>query len=75
MTVRMRVNTKNAKGRPKAMPISTIASVLWFMTSVIRARLDGAYKHTPFFDPDRGTPVVAPKVLSRDERDRAMNVL
>ena len=73
--VRMRVNTKNAKGRPKSMPISTIASVLRFMTSLVRARLDGSYKYTPFFVPDRGIPVVPPKVLTRDERDRVMNAV
>ena len=73
--VRMRVNTKSAKGKPKSMPVSTITSVLWFMTSLIRARLDGSYKRTPFFAPDRGTPVVPPKVLARSERDRVMNAV
>ena len=73
--VRMRVNTGNAKGRPQSMPISTIAAVLRFMKSLIRARLDGSYKCTPFFAPDRGTPVVQPKVLTRSERDRVMNAV
>ena len=73
--VRMRVNTKNAKGRPKSMPISTIVSVLRFMTSLIRARLDGSYKDTPFFVSDRGIPVVPPKVLTRGERDRLMSAV
>jgi len=73
--VRMRVNRKNAKGRPKSMPISTLVSVLRFMRSLIRARLDGGYKHTPFFVPEQGTPVVPPKVLTRGERDRAMNAV
>ena len=73
--VRMRVNTKHAKGKPKLMPISTIASVLRFMSSLIRARLDGSYKSTPFFDPDRGTPFVPPKVLTSSERERVMNAV
>jgi hypothetical protein len=73
--VRMQVNTKTAKGRPKSMPISTIASVLRFLASVIRARLDGSYKLTPFFAPDRGTPVAKPKVLTSSERDRVMNAV
>lgn len=73
--VRMRVNTKTAKGRPKSMPISTITSVLRFLASVIRARLDGSYKRTPFFAPDRGTAVVQPKVLTSSERDRVMNAV
>ena len=73
--VRMRVNTKHAKGKPKLMPISTIASVVRFLGSLIRARLDGSYRHTPFFASDRGTPVVAPKVLTSSERERVMNAV
>jgi hypothetical protein len=73
--VRMRVNTKAAKGKPKAMPLSTIVSVARFMGSLIRARLDGSYRSTPFFVPDRGTPVVPPKVLTSSEREQVMNAV
>ncbi len=71
--VRMRVNTKHANGKPKPMPFSTVTSILRFVSSLIRARLDGSYKSTPFFTSDRGTPVVPPKVLTRDERQRVMD--
>jgi hypothetical protein len=73
--VRMRVNTKHAKGKPKSMPMSTIASIARFMSSLIRARLDGSYRHTPFFASGRGTPVVAPKVLTSGERERVMKAV
>jgi hypothetical protein len=73
--VRMRVNTKHAKGKPKLMPISTVTSILRFMSSLVRARLDGSYKSTPFFTPKRGTPVVPPKVLTSGERERVMNAV
>jgi hypothetical protein len=73
--IRMRVNTKNAKGKPRSMPISTITSVLRFLSSLIRARLDGSYKLTPFFDPNLGTPVTSPKVLTSTERDRVMSAV
>jgi len=73
--VRMRVNTKSAKGKPQSMPLSTLAALPRFVTSIIRARLDGSYRLTPFFDPDRGTPVVSPKVLSASEREQVMNAL
>lgn len=73
--VRMRVNTKSAKGKPKTMPISTVTSVLRFFGSLIRARLDSSYRSTPFFAPDRGTPVVPPKVLTNSERERVMNAV
>ena len=75
--VRMRVNTGSAnakgKGKPKAMPISTITSVVRFLASLVRARLDGSYRRTPFFDRKRGTPIVAPRVLTRSERERVTN--
>jgi hypothetical protein len=73
--VRMRVNTKHAEGKPESMPLSTFTSVVHFLASVVRARLDGSYKHTPFFDPRRGTPVVQPRVLSSTERERAMHAV
>jgi uncharacterized protein DUF6151 len=73
--VRMRVNTKNAKGKPKTMPISTVKSILRFVSSLIRARLNGSYKTTPFFAPDHGTPVKPPKVLTSSERKEVMNAV
>ena len=73
--VRMQVNTRSAKGKPRSMRMSTFMSVLGFGKSMLRARLDGSYKSTPFFDPNRGTPVVKPKVLSRKERERVMNAV
>jgi hypothetical protein len=30
----------------------------------------GGYNRTPFFEPSTGTPIVTPKVLSRDEREK-----
>jgi len=72
--VRMRVNTQSAtRGRPSSTPFATLAAVLHLMASIGRARLDGSYRRTPFFDPQRGTPVVASSVISRAERDRLRN--
>jgi len=72
--VRMRVNTQSAtRGRPSSTPFATLAAVLRLMASIGRARLDGSYRRTPFFDPQRGTPVVASSVISRAERDRLRN--
>ena len=68
--VRMRVNTKGAKADVRSTPFTTLALILGFSGSLLRARLNGGYRRTPFFDPERGTPVRAPKVLARSERDR-----
>jgi len=70
--VRMRVGMKSAKGTPKAMTLSTTVAILQFMARLLRARLDGSYTKTPFFDPETGTPRVSPKVLTPDERARLM---
>jgi hypothetical protein len=66
--VRMRVGMKSAKGTPQAMGTSTTISILRFMARLIRARLDGSYKRTPFFDPANGGPRVSPQVLTKTER-------
>lgn len=73
--VRMRVGMKSAKGTPKAMALSTTVAILQFMARLIRARLDGSYKRTPFFDPETGKPRVSPKVLTPDERARLMQAV
>jgi hypothetical protein len=73
--VRMRVGMKSARGAPKAMAASTTVSILRFMARLVRARLDGSYKNTPFFDPQAGTPRVSPKVLTPDERARLMQAV
>jgi hypothetical protein len=75
--VRMRVNTQSAKGaaKPKTLPLSTVASIVTFMGSLLRARLDGSYRQTPFFVSGQGRPVVAPKVLTAMERERLMQVV
>lgn len=75
--VRMRVNTQSAHGtpKPKTLPLSTMVSIVKFMGSLLRARLDGSYKKTPFFVPGQGSPVVTPKVLTPGERARVMQAV
>jgi hypothetical protein len=68
--VRMRVNTRSVKGRVSTMPVSTFAAILKFFSWLIPARINGAYRRTPFFD-TAGKPVVSVKVISLEERDRA----
>jgi hypothetical protein len=73
--VRMQVNTKNARGKPDAMRMSTFASILRFMAMMIRARLDGSHRNTPFFAADGRTPIRAPKVLTSAKLDRVMKAV
>ena len=68
--VKMRANTSSAKQPPPALVLKTIASVASLMSRVFGASIKGSYKTTPFFNSD-GEPIVAPTVLSKDERARA----
>ena len=71
--VRMRVNTKNAKGAVQSSPLGTISVLSRFVATLIGARLTGSYKRTPFFSVDTGVPVATPKVLTRGEREKVTN--
>ncbi|HYD62522.1 MAG TPA: DUF6151 family protein [Noviherbaspirillum sp.] len=72
--VRMYVSTKStksAKGTPPSSPLRTTAAIFGIFAMIARARINGSYKRTPFFDAERGAPVAAPKVLSPEELARA----
>jgi hypothetical protein len=73
--VRARVNTKGAKGNPKPKTVGMGTTILWFLANVAKARIDGGYKQTPLFLVDTGTPIVSPRVLSREERASVMNAV
>ena len=63
--VRMWVHTTSAK--TKVTGRGLVRGALRLATTMVRARIDGSYKRTPFFDVLTGVPVVAPRVLSHDE--------
>lgn len=68
--VRAYVNPQGALGdsKPKASGTGTIIG--WFLKTVLKARLNGDYRRTPFFKD--GKPIAAPRVLSSAERASAM---
>lgn len=71
--VRMLVNTKSAKGEPKPKSAGVARAILRITGMLARARLDGGYRHTPFFNVDDGTPVVQPEVLSPERLEKLKN--
>jgi len=73
--VRMYVNTKSAKGPVRSGSIAATWGILRVLAKIVRARVDGGYKRTPFFAVETGSPIAAPKVLSRSERDKLMNAV
>jgi hypothetical protein len=70
--VRMRVNTRSARGPVNPTPFGTLKAVVGLSLALLQARVDGSYRRTPFFD-SQGTPVASPRILTRDERARAMS--
>jgi hypothetical protein len=73
--IRAWVNTNGAKGEPKPKTRGQAATAGWFLTTILKARLNGSYKQTPFFRPDTGAPVTSPRVLSPEERAHVMDTL
>jgi hypothetical protein len=69
-TVRAVVNTQGARGEPKPKPQGALVTIGWALAMMLRARLNGSYKKTPFFRADLGTPIATPRVLSSEERER-----
>jgi hypothetical protein len=61
-------NTQGARGNPKPKASGVGRIILWFVSTVLKARINGSYRQTPLFLPDKGTPIVTPRVLSSAER-------
>lgn len=70
--VRMRAMTGSAKGPVASSALASAATIVRIISAIIGRRISGSYKHTPFFNVEQGTPVVAPKVLTPEERGRLM---
>jgi len=65
--VRARVNTQGALGLQKPKTAGLGRVVWWFVTNVLKARVNGSYRQTPFFFADTGKPRVSPHVLTAEE--------
>lgn len=68
--VRMRVNTKSARGDPKPKSMGVPAAVARITGKIAKAFIDGSYRHTPFFNINDGTPVARPEVLSPETLEK-----
>ncbi len=69
------VHTKGAKGDPKPQESGLVKTILRNLLMLLKARIDGSYKQTPFFNIDSGMPVVSPKTLSSQEHEDLMKVV
>lgn len=68
--IRMYVNTESAIGENKPKAAGVFSGTLRVFGMMLKARLDGRYRQTPFFDSASGTPIAVPKVLSDEELKR-----
>jgi hypothetical protein len=67
--VQMHANARGVKGVPATGVWTPIKALGGFMPRMLLARLNGAYRQTPFFSP-AGEPIVPVKVLTAEERER-----
>jgi hypothetical protein len=76
--IKMVAFTESAIGhQPKPESFGVPLAMVKILTMLLKARIFGGYKKSPFFDIQTGKSVVAPKILSRDElkglKDKAIN--
>lgn len=70
--VRLAANRPSAIGKPAKVPLMRAAAALGGLgASLLAARITGAYRQTPFFEPETGRPVRSPHVLTDAERAEA----
>ena len=62
------VNTQGASAPVRATPVATLFAVLKILRAAIPERLSGRYRQNPFRRADTGAPIVAPLVLSAEQR-------
>ena len=74
-SVRAWVNTGGASGDPKPRARGLGRAALWFITTTLKARINGNYRRTPFFSPGTGAPIVSPRVLSSVEHATLMDAV
>jgi hypothetical protein len=68
--VRTYANPQGAIGVPKPKASGMGTTLRWFAKTILKARLNGDYKLTPFFRD--GRPIATPRVIGSAERSRAM---
>lgn len=74
-SIKMYVHTADALGANKPKSRGSFLGTLRVLGMILKARLTGAYKNTPFFVSGfTNTPIATPKVLSENELAEAMKV-
>lgn len=74
-TTRVPVNPKHAWGPVSYSALGALFSTARIVASVLRARVNGSWKLSPFFRPGSAEPVVAPRVLGGAEWLQAVQAI
>jgi hypothetical protein len=73
--IKVYVHTQSAIGGNKPKSAGVLSGTLRVLGMILKARLDGRYKQTPFFVMESGTPIAVPKVLNDQELKSVKNVV
>jgi hypothetical protein len=68
--IRTYANPHGALGEVKPRPTGMGTTIWWFVKTILKARVNGDYRRTPFFKD--GKPIANPYVISSAERETAM---
>lgn len=66
--VTMQVHPKSAKGLVTAKSKGALSALVKWIGMMLRERISGGYKLSPFFQAESGMPITTPIVLSLKER-------
>jgi hypothetical protein len=72
--VTMRVGVASALGGDKPKAVGVVGGIAKTLGMIIKGRLRGTWRASPFFNPQTGMPVATPKVLSAEELAAAKRV-
>ena len=73
--IRLWANTESAKGSPKPKTRGIGKVLWWFVSTPLKARFNGDYKHNPFFRSGTSEPIAAPRVLTSAEHAGLMSTV
>jgi hypothetical protein len=68
-------NTGGARGRRRPVQAGRGRMARWLTATMLRARFNGDYRRTPFFNPGTGTPIVSPRVLTPSEHAHVLMIV
>ena len=73
--IRMHINSQSASGPVNKKSKGELFALLKLMGAILRERISGAYKQSPFFVASMGQPVATPVILTLEQRQALLRRL